>query len=85
MGGGVSGRGDDSGSNSTKVNWDKQNKHDKQSNNYVNGKSFVTMSKDSVQSFIIEHLPTAQKVGENKYSVHSDKIVGMYIDKMVML
>ena len=43
------------------------------------------MSKDSIQSFINEHLPTAQKVGKNKYSVHSDKIVGMYIDKMVML
>ena len=85
MGGGVSGRGGGSGSNSTKVNLDKQNKHDKQLKNYVNGKSFVTMSKDSIQSFIIEHLPTAQKVGENKYRFHSDKIVGMYIDKMVML
>ena len=81
MGGGVSGRGGGSGSNSSRVNWNKQNKHDKQSKNYVNGKSFVTMPKDNIQSFINEHLPTAQKVGENKYIVHSDKIVGMYIDK----
>lgn len=81
MGGGVSGRGSGSGSNSSKVNWDKQNKHDKKSKHYVEGKSHVTLPKDDIQSFIDKNLPTAQKVGENKYRVHSDKTIGMYIDK----
>lgn len=31
--------------------------------------------------FIIQKLKTIQKVGENKYRVHSDKTIGMYIDK----
>ncbi len=81
MGGGTSGRGNGSGSNSSKVNWDKQGKHDKGSRKYVNGKSYVTMPKDNIQSFIDKHLPNAQKINNNKYRVHSDKVVGMYIDK----
>ncbi len=39
------------------------------------------MPKDNIQNFIDTHLPTAQKVGDNKYRVHSGKIIGMYVDK----
>ena len=81
MGGGVSGRGGGSGSNSFKVNWDKQNKHDKNSKKYIEGKSYVSLPKDRIQNFIDEHLPTAQKIGENKYRVQSNEIIGMYVDK----
>lgn len=80
MGGGTSGHGRGSGSNSSALNWDKQNRHDKSSRHYVEGKSYVTMPKGNVQNFIDKHLPSAQKIGENKYRVHSNEIVGMYID-----
>ena len=52
MGGGVSGRGSGSGSRSSRVNWDKQNKHDKKSKHYVKGKSYTTIPRDSIQNFI---------------------------------
>ena len=81
MGGGSSGRGNGSGSNSSKINWDKQRKHDKSSKQYVEGKSCITMQKTAMQSFIDGNLPKAQKIGDNKYRVHSDKVIGMYLDK----
>lgn len=81
MGGGASGRGNGSGINSSRVNWDKQSRHDKGSKRYVKGKSYTTIPKNDIQSFIDKHLPTAQKIGENKYRVRSKQVVGMYVDK----
>lgn len=81
MGGGASGHGHGSGSRSSKINWDKQNKHDKQSKHYVDGKSYTTIPKDSIQKFVDKYLPLAQKISDGKYRVHSKEIVGMYIDK----
>ena len=81
MGGGVSGRGSGSGSRSSRVNWDKQNKHEKKSRHYVKGKSYTTIPRDSIQNFIDKHLTTAQKISDGKYRVHSNEVIGMYIDK----
>ena len=80
MGGGISGRGNGSGSNSSKVNWDKQNRHDKSSKKYVSGKSYITIPKSDIQSFVDKSIPKSQKIGSNKYRIHSDRIIGMYVD-----
>ena len=42
-------------------------------------KSYTTIPKNDIQSFIDKHLPTAQKISENKYRVHSKMVVGMYV------
>lgn len=81
MGGGISGFSNGSGSRSSKVNWDKQSRHDKHSKKYVKGKTYLTISKDKIQNFIDSHLPAAQKINDEKYRIHSNKIIGMYIDR----
>ena len=81
MGGGNSGFGTASGKNSTLLNKDKQSRHDKKSKHYVKGKSYMTIESSKLQSFIDDHIGTSQKISENKYRVHSDKIVGVYLDK----
>lgn len=81
MGGGNSGHGSGSGRNSTLLNKDKQARHDKKSKHYVKGKSYMTIESNKLQDFIDSHIGSAQKIADNKYRVHTDHVVGMYIDK----
>lgn len=80
MGGGISGYGSGSGSKSSKINWDKQNRHDRSSKKYIKGKSYLVIPKDKLQSFVDTHLPNAKRVNDDKYRVHSKNVIGMYID-----
>lgn len=59
MGGGTSGKGEGSGSNSSKINPDKQRRHLKDNRNYVAGKSYTTLSVNELQNLIDTKLPSA--------------------------
>lgn len=81
MGGGSSGYGNGSGSNITKINANKQARHDKSSKKYIKGRSYTTIHKSTIQMFVGDNIGTAQRIGNNKYRVRSKQTIGIYIDK----
>lgn len=81
MGGGASGKCHGSGSLSTKVNHDKQAKHNIDSRKYTPGKSYLNWSDTKAQEFIDKNMKNAVKISDNKYRVSVDYVVGMHIDQ----
>lgn len=58
----------------------KQGKHIVNHNNYVKGKSILSITTEKAQKLINEYSGTGKKIGQNRERVDFKKIIGKYVD-----
>lgn len=67
------------GSDIIKIHQGKQDKHIRGTNNYVEGKSYLTVSNEEIERIIKSKSGTGKKVG-NKEQIVADKIIGVNVN-----
>lgn len=67
------------GSDIIKIHQGKQDKHIRGTNNYVEGKSYLTVSNEEIERIIKSKSGTGKKVG-NKEHIVADKIIGVNVN-----
>ncbi len=63
-----------------KIHIGKQGKHIVGHNNYVKGKSILSVSTDTAQNLVNKYSGTGQKIGANRERVNFKRIIGKYVD-----
>ena len=74
-----------SGAVSTSINQNKQNRHIKDSADYIDGRSYLTISIDKAQDLVDEFAGTGDPVIVNgewkrKERIRSDNVIGVHVD-----
>ena len=63
-----------------RINKNKQNKHNPENKNYINGRSKVTISNNELQSLINKKAKKGDYVSPNKERVNFGRIIGTFVD-----
>ncbi|MBR3288266.1 MAG: hypothetical protein IKI71_00695 [Lachnospiraceae bacterium] len=62
------------------INLDKQSKHIKGSNNYIDGRSEITINKNELQQLVNLKATRGEYVSPTKERVNFGKVIGLYAD-----